>query len=227
MNPSDLATAAMARVRASQERERADLLLAGGQVINVWSGETYRADVAVKGDTIVAVRDTFGGEAAERVDCRGLFLAPMPLTHLPADKAIMPPVVSSSFDDTVAALRNSCAVGLDGDAAAIGRQALRLREAGFPLANVYVPPRPDADIDAALPPALAAAGLSPAQIWCLLAFNAARLFGREIAAGSLAPGRRADILLLSQPGVLPPALVVACGILRHEPVTSSLSRIFP
>ncbi len=53
--------------------EPADLLIEGGQVVNVFSGEIHRADVAIDAGRIIG----FGSYTArERLDASGLFIAP-------------------------------------------------------------------------------------------------------------------------------------------------------
>lgn len=60
-------------IAVARGEEPADLVIEGGQVINVFSGEIHRADVAVDTGRIVG----FGSYTArERIDARGLFLAP-------------------------------------------------------------------------------------------------------------------------------------------------------
>lgn len=61
-------------LRAHKGEVVADLLLRNGKVVNVLSGEIYAADVAVLGDTILAVGQTY--PAQETIDLRGLYLAP-------------------------------------------------------------------------------------------------------------------------------------------------------
>lgn len=56
-----------------------DLLIRGGTVLSVFTGETFPADVAVRGETIAAVLapGSIGpGQAAEVLDARGLTVAP-------------------------------------------------------------------------------------------------------------------------------------------------------
>ncbi len=55
-------------------REAADLLLRGGSVVNVFSGELERADVAIAGGLIAGVGE--GHEAAREIDCTGMHLCP-------------------------------------------------------------------------------------------------------------------------------------------------------
>ncbi|HDQ73532.1 MAG TPA: adenine deaminase [Chloroflexi bacterium] len=54
--------------------EPADLLLRGGRVVNVFTGEIVEADVAIAGDVIVGVGEAY--EAAEVIDLGGQYVAP-------------------------------------------------------------------------------------------------------------------------------------------------------
>ena len=61
-------------IRVARGEEPADLALAGAQVVNVLSGEIYQADVAIHQGWVVGLGDRY--EARERLDLRGLILAP-------------------------------------------------------------------------------------------------------------------------------------------------------
>lgn len=63
-------------MRVARREQRADLLLRGGLLLNVYSGEVYRADVAVHRGRIAFVGDCSGFEAAETVDISGSYIAP-------------------------------------------------------------------------------------------------------------------------------------------------------
>jgi adenine deaminase len=65
-------------IRAGQAKIPADLAIRGGTLVNVMTGETYPADVAVYRDTIVAVGDITGyiGDKTEILDASGSFLTP-------------------------------------------------------------------------------------------------------------------------------------------------------
>ena len=56
-----------------------DLLIQDGTVVSVFTGETFPADVAIQGETIVAILapgSIDAGQAAEVVDARRLIIAP-------------------------------------------------------------------------------------------------------------------------------------------------------
>jgi adenine deaminase len=60
-------------IAVARGEQPADLVIEGGQIVNVFSGEIHRADVAVDAGRIVG----FGSYAArERLDACGLFIAP-------------------------------------------------------------------------------------------------------------------------------------------------------
>src|SRR5690606_10222578 len=56
----------------------ADLVIRGGQLVNVYSGEIYRADVAIHGERIAAVGDVERclGTATRLVEAAGRYLLP-------------------------------------------------------------------------------------------------------------------------------------------------------
>lgn len=59
-------------------RSPADLVIRGGNLVNVFTEEIYPADVAVRGSKIAAVGDVSGqtGPATRVVDAAGSFLVP-------------------------------------------------------------------------------------------------------------------------------------------------------
>ncbi len=60
-------------IAVARGEEPADLVIHGGQVINVFSGEIHRADVAISGGRVIG----FGSyEGREQLDATGLFVAP-------------------------------------------------------------------------------------------------------------------------------------------------------
>ena len=62
------------RIRAAQGLEPADVVLKAGRVVNVFSGEIRRADVAVCDGMIVGLGDSYTGE--EEVDVSGRWVLP-------------------------------------------------------------------------------------------------------------------------------------------------------
>ena len=64
------------RIRVAHGDEPADLVLAGGQVVNVLSGEIYPADVAVVGGEIAGVAPPGTYQGRERHDLGGQVLCP-------------------------------------------------------------------------------------------------------------------------------------------------------
>jgi adenine deaminase len=60
-------------IAVARGEEPADLVIHGGQVINVFSAEIHRADVAIAGGRVVGFGDY---EGHERLEAHGLFIAP-------------------------------------------------------------------------------------------------------------------------------------------------------
>lgn len=65
-------------VRAALGEVKADVALIGGEVVNVFTGELERADIAVKGDVIVCVGDISEhiGKGTKVFDVRGKYVSP-------------------------------------------------------------------------------------------------------------------------------------------------------
>src|SRR6185312_758138 len=61
-------------IRVARGEEPADLLLEGAQMVNVLSGEIYKADVAIHQGWVVGLGDRY--EARKYMDLRGLTLTP-------------------------------------------------------------------------------------------------------------------------------------------------------
>src|SRR5687767_9892776 len=62
------------RIRVAQGQESADLVLSGGQVVDVFGGELFAADVATVDGRIAGVGSY--PEARQRVDVAGMVVAP-------------------------------------------------------------------------------------------------------------------------------------------------------
>lgn len=63
-------------VRAQADPIDADILLAGGQILDGSGGPAVRGDVAIRGDQIVAVGEIEPGKIGQTIDCTGLTVAP-------------------------------------------------------------------------------------------------------------------------------------------------------
>ncbi len=65
-------------IEAGKRQRRADLVINGGSVVNVMTGEVYKGDVAIVGAKIAAVGDVGGylGPDTRKVDATGAFLVP-------------------------------------------------------------------------------------------------------------------------------------------------------
>jgi adenine deaminase len=72
--PSSMGSDLVRRIAVARGDEPADLVLAGGRVLSVFTGELLEADVAVVGSHVAAVGP--GYEGTEQVDVSGLILLP-------------------------------------------------------------------------------------------------------------------------------------------------------
>ncbi|SHK59792.1 Adenine deaminase [Hespellia stercorisuis DSM 15480] len=61
------------KIKAARGEAKAELVLKGGSVLNVFTEEIIQADVAIVGDTIVGIGDY---EGEREMDCRGKYIAP-------------------------------------------------------------------------------------------------------------------------------------------------------
>ena len=70
-----------------------DLLLTGGQLVNVATSEIYPADIGIVGGLIASVHvPGTRGDAAEVVDCTGGFIAPGLIdTHMHIESSMVTP----------------------------------------------------------------------------------------------------------------------------------------
>lgn len=91
MNLSMTRQALGRKIRQGAGREIADLVLKGGQFLDLVSGSLITSDVAICGDTIVATCGTFDG--AETVDVSGKILVPGFIdTHLHVESSLVTPL---------------------------------------------------------------------------------------------------------------------------------------
>lgn len=63
-----------ARVAQALSHERADVVIKGGEILDVFGGGFWKGDVAVCGETIVGTHDAYDG--AEEFDARGCYVVP-------------------------------------------------------------------------------------------------------------------------------------------------------
>ncbi|MFW9929890.1 MAG: adenine deaminase [Candidatus Thorarchaeota archaeon] len=79
-----------------------DIILVGGELVNVVSGEIYCADIATKDDRIIRVGDCSDllskfGNRTKIIDCKGSYLIPGLIdTHLHTESTMLPPSQFSS-----------------------------------------------------------------------------------------------------------------------------------
>jgi N-acyl-D-amino-acid deacylase len=71
-----LAAAMLSACAATQSAERYDVIIAGGTIYDGSGGAPVTGDVGLRGDRIAAIGDLSGASAAQRVDARGLAVAP-------------------------------------------------------------------------------------------------------------------------------------------------------
>ncbi len=238
------------RVRASLERDPADLVVANCRLANVYSEEIHPADVAIRDGAIVAIREGYGGDAVTRIDCGGRLLIP----------GLVQPRLDGFFASTGASLgagTTSCFVDALPTASEAGTRYLATgtREGVIPARTcatadevraclregemaILAPATRDAlatllghlvarQIDlrhvclSAIPgdgvsllDAVAqavAAGLSTIRAVQLGTLQPATHEGLDHLIGSVAPGRRADLLVVDDLADAGPALVVVDG----------------
>src|SRR4051812_37596213 len=72
--------------------EPADLIVRGGKVISVHTGEILERDVVIAGQHIAAVTPVGAFQAAREIDARGLFVAPTYMdVHIHIEYTMLPP----------------------------------------------------------------------------------------------------------------------------------------
>lgn len=78
------------RIRQGAGREKADIVLKGGQFFDLVSGQLISSDVAICGDTIVATHGTFSGKT--EIDAKGSIIVPGFIdTHLHVESSLVTP----------------------------------------------------------------------------------------------------------------------------------------
>ncbi|MCC6790607.1 MAG: adenine deaminase [Thermomicrobiales bacterium] len=78
------------RLAVAQGSEPADLVVAGGTVVNVFSGELLREDIAIVDGRIAAIGDY--PDARERIDASGIYVAPSFIdAHIHLESALVWP----------------------------------------------------------------------------------------------------------------------------------------
>lgn len=77
-------------IRLARGQEPADLLLQGGRLINVFTGDIHEADIAIQGSRIVGIGE--GYTAREVIPLRGRFVAPGFIdAHVHIESSMVPP----------------------------------------------------------------------------------------------------------------------------------------
>lgn len=78
------------RAAVSDLRAAADVVIKNGRIVNVFSGEIYDGDVAIKSGYIVGIGEF--NEAAEMIDANGQFIVPGFIdAHVHVESAMVPP----------------------------------------------------------------------------------------------------------------------------------------
>ncbi|MBC2321282.1 adenine deaminase [Listeria booriae] len=78
------------RVAVSDLRAAADVVIKNGRIVNVFSGEIYDGDIAIKSGYIVGIGEF--NEAAEMIDANGQFIVPGFIdAHVHVESAMVPP----------------------------------------------------------------------------------------------------------------------------------------
>jgi len=173
------------RVGVALGQEPADLLLAGGTVVNVLSGETYQADVAVVDGVIAGVGDYTS--ARERLDLAGKWICPSFIdAHVHTESAL---VWLPEFARAVVPHGTGAVVTDPHEIANIaglpGLEAMRSATKGLPLGVYFTVP-------SCVP---ASAWESPGATIRLATWNGAE-YWRLDGWGAVAPGFRANLVVL-------------------------------
>ncbi len=113
------------RIQTALGMYPADLVLANCRVVNVYSEEIHPADIAIVDEQIVAVRESYDGEAKTIVDCDGMYALPgliQPLSVRPAHNGSKERALNAVIHGTTAVVEDTDG-GPKGRAQANGRKA--------------------------------------------------------------------------------------------------------
>ena len=97
------------------EQFHCDLLIEGAELIDGSGDERVRADVAIRGDRIVAVGDLKGMDAAATIDASGLVVAPGFIdAHTHDDRAVMstPDMTPKLSQGVTTVVTGNCGISL-------------------------------------------------------------------------------------------------------------------
>ncbi len=103
----------MTSTHSASSGSSADLIIRNGMVVDGTGGPARRADVAIKGDRIVAVEPSIPGKAAREIDARDRIVTPGFVdihTHLDAQLAWDPLPTSSCWHGITSAVLGNCGV---------------------------------------------------------------------------------------------------------------------
>jgi adenine deaminase len=205
-------------VQAALGREPVDLVVKNCRLINVYAQEIHPADLAILRGRIVAVRETFSGPAARIVDAQMQFVAPMPIGTKPDEapaQTLRDHQRVTSFAEARQAIRHGKTAFLD---ESIGSESLaeilaalkRERIDGSALCFAFGAATPLSETLHPIRLALRS-GFSAPEAFQIGALNPATHFCVDDVRGSLAPGRRADIVFLESLSDLQPVRVILAG----------------
>jgi adenine deaminase len=185
-------------VQVALGRLPADLLLSNCQVVNVFSQEIHRADVAICDGLIVAVRENYRGDALETIDSSHYFAAPTPIAL--SDDAPWG-VGCSTVDQVRRTLRRGETVILR-DQGKAGDLLHALCRQGIDSSRLCL------GFTAGAIALATEAGFALPRIFEMTSLNPATATHIDHLTGSIAPGRRAEIVLFEDPAAFSPVLVV-------------------
>jgi adenine deaminase len=185
-------------VQVALGRLPADLLLSNCRVVNVYSQEIHRADVAIRDGLIVAVRENYRGDALQTIDSSRYFAAPTPM-ELSGDTPWG--VACSTVDQVRRTLRRGETVILR-DRGGAGELLRDLCRQGIDTSRLCL------GFTAGAIALATAAGFALPRIFEMASLNPATAMHIDHLTGSIAPGRRAEIVLFEDPAAFSPVLVV-------------------
>jgi adenine deaminase len=227
-------------VQAALGHEPVDLLLKNCKMVNVYSREIHDSDIAIYRGRIVAIREGFfSGRATNILDLNGSFAAPALVDSYFADDGTIPPAsvvrgtglavnaseysnrmlrdheIAAEFSQVKRAVRIGKTVFLDESigAAKLAQLLSDICASGIDYSNLcFAASNPSSADKAAHPINLALqSGFSAPEAFQIAALNPATHFCIDDLTGSLAPGRRADILVFDSLEKFRPARMIRSG----------------
>jgi adenine deaminase len=212
---------AWSQVRVAMGKERADLAITNCRIVNVYSGEVHRGDIAIRQGAIVALREQPEIQAEASIDARHAYAAPGFV--IPPPGRTEPPCRTA--DEALGQLRLGNHPFLQ-----VGESALEilnaLTERGIDISRVCLIHGNPSWTREANPAALAwsrfaagaiGIGIAPAMLFAMSSLNPSIVYSQDHRVGSISPGRSADLLLFEDFDRFSPALVLGSGKVVHGP----------